>query len=165
VRPQILKSLRLVADADFPFEFLTYTQHLPYVLQALEAAPQIRAAIDHISKPEIKGGKVEPWKQLMAQAARHNNLYCKLSGMVTEADPLHWSAEDLRPYIEHIVDCFGWDRVIFGSDWPVCLLAGTYDQVVEALIEVLRPRMDRVSEEKLFGMNAAHFYKLTPEAR
>jgi L-fuconolactonase len=164
VRPQVLKSLQLVADADFPFEFLTYTRHLPYVLKALETVGQLRAVIDHVSKPEIRERKLEPWKQLMAQAAQHRTLYCKLSGMITEADPLHWSVEDLRPYIEHTVDCFGWDRVIFGSDWPVCLLAGTYDQVIEALIEVLRPRMDRPSEDKLFGMNAAHFYKLTPEA-
>ena len=125
----------------------------------------MRAVIDHISKPEIKAKKLEPWKQLMADAARHDGLYCKLSGMITEADHLQWSAEDLRPYIEHVVDCFGWDRVIFGSDWPVCLLAGTYDQVVEALTEVLRPRMDGPSEDKLFGKNAADFYKLNPEAR
>ena len=165
VRPQVLKSLQLVADADFPFEFLTYTRHLPYVHKALETVGQLRAVIDHVSKPEIRERKLEPWKQLMAQAAQHKNLYCKLSGMVTEADPLHWSVEDLRPYIEHTVDCFGWDRVIFGSDWPVCLLAGTYDQVIEALIEVLRPRMDGPSEDRLFGINATHFYKLTPEAR
>jgi L-fuconolactonase len=164
VRPQVLKSLQLVADADFPFEFLTYTRHLPYVLQALESVGPLRAVIDHISKPEIREQKLEPWKRLMAQSARHPSLYCKLSGMITEADHLHWSAEDLRPYIEHTIDCFGWDRVIFGSDWPVCLLAGTYDQVSQALMEVLQPRMDRLSEDKLFGMNAALFYKLTPEA-
>lgn len=161
VRPQVLKSLQLIADADFPFEFLTYTRHLPYVLQALESVVgSMRAVIDHISKPEIRERKLEPWKRLMAQAAHHNNLYCKLSGMITEADPLSWSAEDLRPYIEHTVDCFGWDRIIFGSDWPVCLLAGTYDQVIQALIEVLRPRMDEESERKLFGANAVNFYKL-----
>jgi L-fuconolactonase len=163
LRPQVLKSLQLVADADFPFEFLTYTRHLPYVLQSLESVGPLRAVIDHISKPEIKEGKLEPWKQLMAQAAQHKNLYCKLSGMITEADPRHWSADDLRPYIEHTVDCFGWDRVIFGSDWPVCLLAGSYDQVVQALIEVLRPRMDAKSEGKLFGINAIDFYKLSFE--
>jgi L-fuconolactonase len=163
VRPQVLKSLQLVADADFPFEFLTYTRHLPYVLQALESVGPLRAVIDHISKPEIREGKLEPWKELMAQAAQHKNLYCKLSGMITEADPRHWSADDLRPYIEHTVNCFGWDRVIFGSDWPVCLLAGSYDQVVQALIEVLRPRMDAKSEGKLFGINAIDFYKLSVE--
>ncbi len=165
LRPQVLKSLQLVADADFPFEFLTYTRHLRYVLQALKSVSSLRAVIDHISKPEIKERKLEPWKQLMAQAAQHRNLYCKLSGMITEADHAQWASEDLRPYIEHAVDCFGWDRIIFGSDWPVCLLAGTYDQVIEALMEVLRSRMDATSEGKLFGENAAHFYKLPLEAR
>jgi L-fuconolactonase len=163
VRPQVLKSLQLIADADLPFEFLTYTRHLPYVLQALESVGPLRAVIDHISKPEIREGKLEPWKQLMAQAAQHKNLHCKLSGMITEADPRHWSADNLRPYIEHTVDCFGWDRVIFGSDWPVCLLAGSYDQVIQTLIEVLEPRMDAKSEEKLFGRNAINFYKLSFE--
>jgi L-fuconolactonase len=160
MRPQVLKSLQLVADADFPFEFLTHTQHLPYVIQAFESVGPVRAVIDHISKPEIREGKLEPWKQFMAQVAQHKNLYCKLSGMITEADHLNWSDEDLRPYIEHTVDCFGWDRIIFGSDWPVCLLAGSYDQVVQALVEVLEPRMDAKSEGKLFGTNAVDFYKL-----
>ncbi len=163
VRPQVLKALKLVAENDFPFEFLTYTRHLPYVLQALESVGPLRAVIDHISKPEIRERKLEPWKQFMSQAARHETLYCKLSGMITEADPVHWSTEDLRPYIEHAVNSFGWDRVIFGSDWPVCLVAGSYDQVIQALIEVLRPRMDEESEHKLFGINAAHFYKLNLE--
>jgi L-fuconolactonase len=163
VRPQVLKALKLVAENDFPFEFLTYTRHLPYVLQALESVGPLRAVIDHISKPEIRERKLEPWKQFMSQAGRHEALYCKLSGMITEADPVHWSTEDLRPYIEHAVDSFGWDRVIFGSDWPVCLLAGSYDQVIQALIEVLRPRMDEEAERKLFGINAARFYKLVLE--
>jgi L-fuconolactonase len=160
LRPQVLKSLQLIADADFPFEFLTFTRHLPYVLQALESVGPLRAVIDHISKPEIRERRLEPWKQLMAQAAQHGNLYCKLSGMITEADPVHWSAQDLRPYIEHTVASFGWDRILFGSDWPVCLLAGSYDRVVEALLEVLRPHMDATSEDKLFGTNAKEFYKL-----
>jgi L-fuconolactonase len=160
VRPQVLKSLQLVADADFPFEFLTYTRHLPYVLQALEAVGPMRAVIDHVSKPEIRERKLEPWKRLIAQTSQNKNLFCKLSGMITEADHLHWRAEDLRTYIEHIVDCFGWDRVIFGSDWPVCLLAGSYDQVIQALLDVLGPRMDEEAERRLFGKNAARFYKL-----
>jgi len=163
MRPQALKSLQLVADADFPFEFLTYTRHLPYVLEALEAVGPLRAVIDHVSKPEIREGKLEPWKQLMALAAQHRNVYCKLSGMITEADHLNWSVRDVRPYIEHTVDCFGWDRVIFGSDWPVCLLAGSYDQVIQALMEVLGPRMDAKSEGKLFGKNAIDFYNLSFE--
>jgi L-fuconolactonase len=164
LRPQVLKSLRNVAEADFPFEFLTYPRHLPYVEKALESVGSLRAVIDHISKPTIKTHELEPWKEFMGRLARHGNVYCKLSGMITEADHQHWTAEDLRPYIEHAIDSFGWDRVIFGSDWPVCLLAGSYDQVINTVTEVLRPQMDTASEQKLFGINALNFYKLKPEA-
>ena len=160
VRPQVLRSLQTIADADFPFEFLTYTRHLPYVLQALEKVGPLRAVIDHISKPAISSHKLEPWKQLIAQIAQHRNIYCKLSGMITEADHQHWSSEDLRPYTDHAVDCFGWTRLIFGSDWPVCNLAGNYDQVVDGLTKALGSRMDAEAREKLFGLNAARFYKL-----
>jgi L-fuconolactonase len=125
LRPLVLKSLKLVAEADFPFEFLTYTRHLPYVLKALEAVGPIRAVIDHISKPEIRGRKLEPWK-LMAQAAQHNFLFCKLSGMITEADSQQWSAEDLRPYSEHAVDCFGWDSPNPSSHFPITVAARVF---------------------------------------
>ncbi len=162
LRPQVLKSFQLVTESDFPFEFLTYTRHLPFVLQALEAAGPVRAVIDHISKPDIRSHKLEPWKVYIAQLAQHQNLYCKLSGMITEADHRNWSAETLRPYIDHVADCFGWDRVIFGSDWPVCLLAGSYDDVIQVLKDVLGPRMDETAERNLFGGNAARFYKLNP---
>jgi len=160
LRPKVLKSLQLVAEADFPFEFLTHTRHLPYVLKALEAVGPMRAVIDHISKPEIRLQKLEPWKTYVAQLAQHGNLRCKLSGMITEADHQDWSPETLRPYIDHVVDCFGWERVIFGSDWPGCLLAGSYDQVVQVLTDVLGTRMGEIEERKLFGENAARFYNL-----
>ena len=160
LRPKVLKSLQLIADADFPFEFLTYTRHLPHVLNALEKLRPMRAVIDHVSKPEIRSQKLEPWKTYITQLAQHPNLYCKLSGMITEADHENWSAESLRPYISHVVDCFGWDRVIFGSDWPVCLLGGSYDQVVQVLTDALGTHMGEMEERKLFGENAARFYKL-----
>jgi len=159
-RPQVLESLQIVADADFPFEFLTYTRHLPHVLNALEKLRPMRAVIDHVSKPEIRSQKLEPWKTYITQLAQHRNLCCKLSGMITEADHENWSAESLRPYISHVVDCFGWDRVIFGSDWPVCLLGGSYDQVVQVLTDALGTHMGEMEERKLFGENAARFYKL-----
>ncbi|HWG18163.1 MAG TPA: amidohydrolase family protein, partial [Acidobacteriaceae bacterium] len=88
------------------------------------------------------------------------NVYCKLSGMVTEADHRTWTVNDLRPYVEHVVECFGFDRLMFGSDWPVCLLAGSYDQVIGALQQILAPQLTAESERKLFGENAARFYKL-----
>lgn len=160
LRPQVLRSLQIVADDDFPFEFLTYTRHLPFVLEALDKVPLRRAVIDHISKPEIAKRMIEPWRSLMAELA-DRGLYCKLSGMATEDDRHNWSAQSLRPYIQHAVDCFGWDRIIFGSDWPVCLLAGSYDEVVSALTAALGNQMDDDAERNLFGENAKKFYKLT----
>ena len=158
LRPVVLESLKRVAEAEFPFEFLTYTRHLPHVLKALQFVPGLRAVIDHISKPDIKAQKMEPWKTLLGDVARHQNVYCKLSGMVTEADQQNWTVEDLRPYVQHVTDCFGSDRVMFGSDWPVCRLAAEYQQVVAALMEALGPDMNNESETKLFGTNAARFY-------
>jgi L-fuconolactonase len=159
-RPTVLKSLEIIAHANFPFEFLTHTRHLPHVLQVLEILPTLRAVIDHISKPEIKAQKLEPWKALISKASNCPSLYCKLSGMITEADHKHWKVEDLRPYVEHVVDCFGWDRIMFGSDWPVSLLAGGYGRVYEALHEIVSPSLTADREAKLFGENAQRFYRL-----
>lgn len=158
VKRAVIDSLKVVAGANFPFDFLTYPRHLPYVLQALDRAPNLRAVVDHISKPEIKARKMKPWKSLIWEVAQHQNVYCKLSGMVTEADLNTWTVDDLRPYVEHVVECFGLERVMFGSDWPVCLRAGTYDRVIEALQTILAPVLNAASETAAFGSNAARFY-------
>lgn len=159
-RPNVLRSLRIIAAADFPFDFLVHPRHLPYVAKALDEIGPMRAVIDHISKPNIKQHNMDPWGDLLRQVAQHKGVYCKLSGLITEADHAHWTPDDLRPYVDHALECFGWNRVIFGSDWPVCLLAGSYDQVVEAIREVLRGRMDAAAERNLFGLNANRFYNL-----
>ncbi len=163
LRPNVLASLRLIAESDFPFEFLTFPRHLPFVFEVLESIPNLRAIIDHISKPAIAEGKLDPWQTWMARVAQHPNLYCKLSGMITEADHHHWKPDDLRPYVDHVVECFGFDRLLFGSDWPVCLCAGSYDQVIGALSEILAPGLNPETEPKLFGENAVRFYKLDAE--
>ncbi len=160
LQPRVVESLRLIADGNFPFDFLVYTRHLPHVLQVLESVPHLRAVIDHVAKPEIKAHRLEPWKTLMTEAAKHPNIYVKLSGMITEADHRNWTVDDLRPYVDHVVDCFGWKRVMFGSDWPVCRLAGEYEQVLGSLREILSPHLDNENEAALFGGNAARFYKL-----
>jgi L-fuconolactonase len=160
LRPRVMDSLKEVAARDIPFEFLTYPRHLPHVLKVLEAIPNLRGLVDHVSKPEIKNRKLEPWQSLMSEVAKHPNIYCKLSGMTTEADHKSWTAEDLRPYVEHVLECFGFERVMFGSDWPVCLLAGSYDQVISALQTILKPHLNGRREEDIFGGNAARFYKL-----
>jgi L-fuconolactonase len=160
LRPRVIQALKWIADRDMPFEFLTYTRHLPHVLTVLETVPGLRAVVDHVSKPEIKNQKLDPWRSLMARVAKHPNVHCKLSGMITEADHKAWTPDDLRPYVEHVLECFGVKRVMFGSDWPVCLLAGSYDQVTAALQAVLKPHLDRQGEIAVFGENAARFYKL-----
>jgi L-fuconolactonase len=160
LRPRVMDSLKLIAQRDLPFEFLTYSRHLPHILKVLDAVPGLRAVVDHVSKPEIKNRKLDPWRPLMSEVAQHPNVHCKLSGMITEADHKTWSTEDLRPYIEHVVECFGLERVMFGSDWPVCLLAGSYDQVINALWAVLKPQLNDRREADIFGGNAARFYKL-----
>jgi L-fuconolactonase len=160
LRPHVIQALRWIVDRDMPFEFLTYTRHLPHVLTVLEKVPGLRAVIDHVSKPEIKNQKLDPWRSLMSRVADHSNVYCKLSGMITEADHKTWTPDDLRPYVEHVLDSFGVERVMFGSDWPVCVLAGSYDQVAAALQAVVKPHLNKQDEIAVFGGNAARFYKL-----
>ncbi len=160
LRPRVVESLGLVAERGLPFEFLTYTRHLPHVVTVLKSVPNLHAVVDHVSKPEIKNRKLDPWRSLMAQVAKHPNVYCKLSGMITEADLKAWTPADLRPYVEHVLTAFGPDRVMFGSDWPVCLLAGSYDQALGALETLLKPRLNQRQKDAVFGGNAARFYKL-----
>lgn len=157
-QPVVIENLKLLAARDFPFDFLVRPQHLPHVLDVLEQVPNLRAVIDHIAKPLIQDQVFAPWDSQISAIARHENVYCKLSGMVTEADHAAWTPADLKPYVEHVIASFGEDRVMFGSDWPVCLLASSYDGVIGALEEILAPSLDEESRGKVFGGNAARFY-------
>lgn len=161
LRPVVLENLRHLAALKFPFEFLTFPRHLPHVFQALEAVPGLHAVIDHLSKPPIASGELEPWASLIARVARFPNVYCKLSGMVTEADHARWSPDSLAPYVHHVVDVFGVDRLMFGSDWPVCRLAAEYAEVVNALRTVLSTRLGPPDIDKIFRVNAERFYGLS----
>ncbi len=157
-QPLVLENLKLLAAHDFPFDFLVRPQHLPHVLQVLEQAPHLRAVVDHIAKPLIKDRQFEPWASQLAAVAQHEQVYCKLSGMVTEADHANWTPADLKPYVEHTVSCFGPERVMFGSDWPVSLLAAQYADVIGALEQVLAPQLDESGMAQVFGGNAGRFY-------
>jgi L-fuconolactonase len=160
LRPQVIRNLEYLGVRKAPFEFLTYTRHLPFVLQVLRQVPALHAVVDHLSKPEIKAGVFQPWADLMLEVSKHPNVFCKLSGMVTEADHGHWCPAHLSPYINHVLRCFGEDRVIFGSDWPVCLLAATYAEVVNALRTAVAPQLTPAGLDKLFFRNAANFYRI-----
>jgi L-fuconolactonase len=122
--------------------------------------PDIAFVLDHIGKPDIKHQLLEPWAKELTTLSEFSNVCCKISGVITEADHEHWSKEDLKPYLDHVIQCFGFDRVLYGGDWPVVTLAGEYRQWVEALDWVLQG-CSRAELQKLFHDNALRIYKIT----
>jgi L-fuconolactonase len=162
LQPIVLDNLEHLSDCGFPLEFLTFPRHLPHVLKVLEQLPQLRAVIDHLSKPAIASGALEPWKSLMSAVAKFPGVYCKLSGLVTQADPANLSPRVLRPYVDHVVSIFGPDRVMFGSDWPVCRLAAEYGEVLSVLHMTLGAELAAADQDKIFRVNGERFFRLVP---
>lgn len=158
--PDFVEALKGYAEADVPVDLLLVSRQLTHTVHLLEQTPGLRGVIDHIAKPDVKNGEIDAWLQSMTQIAKHPNIYCKLSGMVTEGDHANWKREDFAPYIRHVLELFGPDRVMFGSDWPVCLLAAEYDEVMSVLLESLPDSWGEAERAKLFGLNAKEFYKL-----
>ena len=137
VRPNILQGLRVLEKHRVPFDLLFFVRHLHHAQQLGRELPELPMVIDHLSKPEIKLGRHDNWEANFRAAAQFPNMYCKISGMVTEADWNAWSVADLRPYVEIALDAFGPERCMMGSDWPVCELAGSYGDVVGAAPELV----------------------------
>ena len=135
-RPDVRAGLRAVADAGLVYDLLTLPAQLSAAIDTVRALDELSFVVDHLSKPPIATGELEPWATHMRALAAHENVACKLSGMVTEADWDAWNIDDLRPYAEVVLAAFGPGRVMFGSDWPVCLLAAPYGDVVEAAAEL-----------------------------
>lgn len=159
-RPRVLDSLRVLAERGLVLDFLVLPRHLPHVSRALEAVPKLRSVIDHCAKPDLRGKNLEAWREGLARVAAHRGVCCKISGLVTEADPISWQPSDLAPAIEHALSVFAEDRVMFGSDWPVCTLAASYERVVSALLDVLGGRLTPELDAKLFGECARRLYRL-----
>ena len=160
LRPDVQRGLQAVAHAGLAYDLLLRPRELPAALEVVKAHPHMRFVIDHLAKPEIASGEIEEWTTRIRPFGEHVHVMCKLSGMVTEANWTSWTPDDLRPYVETALDIFGPERVMFGSDWPVSLLAAEYGQVKGALEAVLPP-MTTAEMEALFGGNAMRFYKLT----
>ena len=157
VREDVIAGLQELARRNLPYDLLLLPEHLPLVPRAAERVPELRMVIDHIAKPKIAKGQMEGWAQGMERAAEIPQVYAKLSGMITEADPEHWKAEDLVPFVRHVYGLFGPDRLMFGSDWPVCLLAGTWKEVLAAFTQSLGP-LPKETRSKLLGETAERFY-------
>ena len=163
IREDILRGLKTLEKHGVPFDLLLYVKHLRHVPALARALPDLPMVIDHLSKPGIKEHRLDDWLEGFREAASYPNVFCKLSGMVTEADWTRWTVEDLRPYVRTALECFGPDRLMFGSDWPVCELAATYGQVRRALVEALGPISDS-ERSAIFGGTATRFYGLPAEA-
>lgn len=162
IRAEVVRGLRVLERLGVPFDLLFYVQHLRHAQQLARELPRLKLVIDHLSKPRIKSRELQDWERDLRAAAKYPNVYCKLSGMVTEADWKNWQPADLRPYVQIALEAFGPDRLMYGSDWPVCLLAGSYRRVFEALNEALGP----ISEEErahIFHRTARDFYGLRVE--
>src|SRR6185295_14026820 len=152
LRPDVQRGLAAVQQAGLAYDLLLRPRELSAALKVARAFPELRLVIDHIAKPEIAHGSLEPWATDLAPFADLPHVFCKLSGMVTEADWQRWRPSDLRPYVERVVGWFGENRLLFGSDWPVCTLAGTYEQVHDALAEVLGEiGLSEAAQAKIFG--------------
>ncbi len=163
IREDVLRGLKILEKHGVPFDLLFYVKHLHHVPTLARALPDLPMVIDHLAKPRIKEHRLDDWLDNFRAAASFPNVFCKLSGMVTEADWTGWTVDDLRPYVETALDCFGPDRLMFGSDWPVCELAATYGEVRRALIEALGP-ISESERSAIFGGTAARFYRLPIEA-
>ena len=158
LRPDVQRGLSAVADAGLAYDLLTKTPHLAAGIQTARNLPQLNFVVDHISKPVI-GEPLEPWATHLRELAALPNVTCKLSGMVTEASWTDWKPADLQPYADVVLDAFGPDRVMFGSDWPVCLLAASYAEVVETA-ETLTASLTPTEREAVFTTTATNIYKL-----
>ncbi len=160
LRPYIIERLKFLADRSFPVDLLVKENQLSAIAKLVNLIPHLRGVINHIGKPDIKNGVFEPWAGWIQEIAKNENIYCKLSGMVTEADHQCWQYSDFEFYIQQIVSVFGSERILFGSDWPVCLLAAKYEQV-ENILKVMLSKIISEEEMKLiFGLNAIRFYQL-----
>ena len=159
VREDVLRGLREVARRGLAYDLLLRPQHLPLIEPVAKACPQLRLIIDHIAKPPIASGRLQPWADHIRRAARIEGLHCKLSGMITEADWENWEVRDLKPYAEVVIDAFGPERLTFGSDWPVCMLAGSYGEVYHAFCELIGS-LSTHEQEQVRQLNAWQFYKL-----
>jgi L-fuconolactonase len=159
LKPEFKRGIELLAKYGFTYDILIFPDQLKYAAELVAAFPDQRFVIDHIAKPQIKDGEIKEWQKDITAIAKFENVYCKISGMVTEADWRKWKQKDFKPYLDTVVECFGTKRIMYGSDWPVCLVAATYDDMLSIVKNYFATFS--VNEQQLFfGGNAVRFYNL-----
>ena len=157
LRPAFLRGLRLLAEFDLAYDLLLFPQHLPIAVEVVQQLPQQRFVLDHLAKPPITSQIMLPWEHDIRRLASFPNVYCKVSGMVNEAAWQHWKIHDFTRYLDVVFDCFGPDRLMFGSDWPVCTLAASYAEVALIVLDYVRG-LPTETQAKIWGGNATRFY-------
>jgi len=157
LQKDFLRGLSYLSELNLTYDFLLYPQHLPIAIEVARMLPEQRFVVDHIAKPLIKEKQMEPWATNIKELARLSNVYCKLSGMVTEANWEWWTPNDFFPYLDVVIDAFGTDRVMIGSDWPVCLLGGSYEEVMSIVYEYI-DSFSKSEKAAILGSNCRNFY-------
>jgi L-fuconolactonase len=159
LQPDFLRGISLLEEFDFAYDLLIYSKHLPAAAEFVSRFPRQRFVLDHLAKPPIKSGAVDEWARGIRDLAAFPNLYAKVSGLVTEADWQAWKAEDFRPYLDVAFESFGPDRLMIGSDWPVCTVAAPYETTVNLVKDYLG-KYSPEEREAVLGGNAAKFWRL-----
>jgi L-fuconolactonase len=159
LEPAFLQALRLLPKHDLTFDICVKHWAMTYAIELVKRCPEVSFVLDHIGKPDIKKGLVEPWSGQIRELARYPNVVCKLSGVVTEADHARWTVDQVEPYIRHVIDCFSFDRVMFGSDWTVSELSHEYPQWVEIVDGVVSGASES-ERRKLYRDTAIRTYRL-----
>jgi L-fuconolactonase len=159
LRPAFVEGVRRLAGYGYPFDVCIYHHQLASVIRLVDECPEVRFVLDHLGKPGVRASLLEPWQTELAELAARPNVWCKLSGLFTEADTKNWKPADLQPYLTHALGVFGADRVLYGSDWPVCHLAGTMRDWVSAVHAAASP-LGAEAMKKIFAQNARHCYGL-----
>jgi len=154
-----LNGIKALEKHNFAYDILVFPHQLGAVLEFVKRFPNQKFVIDHIAKPYIKDGFYEGWAVLMKEIANQENVYCKVSGMITEADYKSWTEEQLKPYLDLVFNAFGTERIMFGSDWPVCLVAGNYFEV-KTIVTNFIDGFSKTEQEAIMGKNAIQFYNL-----
>lgn len=162
LQESVQSNLNVLAEAGLVYDLLVRTRELPAAIITTRDFPHLRFGIDHLAKPPIASGEIAEWSALMHEFAGLEHVACKLSGLVTEADPDRWTADDLKPYVATALEIFGPGRLMFGSDWPVCLRAADYGRVVDTLRTVLDDlgALTEESDAAIFGLTAIRWYRL-----
>jgi L-fuconolactonase len=160
LRPAFKNGIGLLRQYGYTYDILIYPDQLGYTREFVAAFPDQPFVIDHIAKPHIRDRKItEEWKAAIRAVAQYENVYCKISGMVTEADWKNWSLDDFRPYLDTVVEAFGTKRILYGSDWPVCLVAASYSDTLQIVRDYFSS-FSRAEQQGFFGANAIKFYNL-----